>query len=73
ALDWRATPDDLSDRRARLTSGARPDFALKHFDDGGFWITTPTFNGDPASEAHAELTALVADMKAKQDALRAAP
>ena len=73
ALDWRATPDDLSDRRARLSSGARPDFALKHFDDGGFWISTPTFNGDPASEAHAELTALIADMKAKQDALRAAP
>ena len=73
ALNWRATPDDLNDRRTRLMQSVRPDFALKHFDDGGFWISTPTFNGDPSSEAYAELTALVADMKAKQDALRAAP
>lgn len=73
ALDWRAAPDDLSDRRARLMQSARPDFALKHFDDGGFWISTPTFNGDPASEAHAELTSLIADMKTRQDALRDAP
>ena len=64
ALDWRAAPDDLSDRRARLMQSARPDFALKHFDDGGFWISTPTFNGDPSSENYAELTALIADMKA---------
>ena len=73
ALNWRATPDDLNDRRTRLMQSVRPDFALKHFDDGGFWISTPTFNGDPSGEAYAELTALVADMKAKQDALRAAP
>lgn len=73
ALDWRATPDDLSDRRTKLMSSAETDFALKHFDDGGFWISTPSFNGDPSSESHAELTALIADMKAKQDALRMAP
>ncbi|MFC5371786.1 peptidase S41 [Brevundimonas faecalis] len=73
ALDWRATPDDLNERRTRLMQSVKPDFALKHFDDGGFWISTPTFNGDPSSENYAELTALVADMKAKQDALRAAP
>ena len=73
ALDWRPTPADLGERRTRLMQSVRPDFALKHFDDGGFWISTPTFNGDPASEAHAALTALVADMKSKQDALRAAP
>ena len=73
ALNWRATPDDLSERRTRLAQRASTDFGLKHFDDGGFWISTPTFNGDPSGEAYAELTALVADMKAKQDALRLAP
>ncbi len=72
-LNWRATPDDLNERRTKLMQSVRPDFALKHFDDGGFWISTPTFNGDPSGEAYAELTALVADIKAKQDALRAAP
>ena len=73
ALNWRATPEDIYARRAKLAQRAATDFGLKHFDDGGFWISTPSFNGDPSSETHAELTALIADMKAKQDALRAAP
>ncbi|WP_415288557.1 S41 family peptidase [Brevundimonas sp. S1H14] len=73
ALSWRATPDDLGARRAKLAQRAWPDFGLKHFDDGGMWISTPSFNGDPSSETHAELTALIADMKTKQEALRAAP
>lgn len=73
ALNWRATPDDLNARRTRLAQRAWPDFGLKHFDDGGMWISTPSFNGDPSSETHAELTALIADMKAKQEALRLAP
>jgi hypothetical protein len=73
ALNWRATPDDLGARRGKLAQRARPDFGLKHFDDGGFWISTPSFNGDPSGETHAALTALIADMKTKQDALRLAP
>ena len=73
ALNWRTTPEDIYARRAKLAQRAATDFDLKHFDDGGFWISTPSFNGDPASETHAELTALIADMKAKQDALRLAP
>ena len=73
ALNWHATPEDIYARRARLAQRAATDFGLKHFDDGGFWISTPSFNGDPASETHAKLTALIADMKAKQDALRLAP
>ena len=73
ALNWRATPEDIYARRAKLAQRAATDFGLKHFDDGGFWISTPSFNGDPSSETHAELTALIADMKTKQDALRLAP
>jgi len=66
ALNWRATPDDLGARRGKLAQRARPDFGLKHFDDGGFWISTPSFDGDPKSETHAALTALIADMKTKR-------
>lgn len=73
ALNWRATPDDMNARRTRLAQRAWPDFGLRAFDDGGLWISTPSFNGDPASETHAELTALIADMKARQEALRLAP
>ena len=73
ALNWRATPEDIYARRAKLAQRAETDFGLKHFDDGGFWISTPSFNGDPSSDVHAKLTALIADMKTKQDALRLAP
>lgn len=73
ALDWRASPDDMNARRAKLMPSARPDFALKHFDDGGFWISTPSFNSDPDGDIHPRLTALIADMKTKQEALRQAP
>ncbi|MBN9478907.1 MAG: hypothetical protein J0I52_01590 [Bordetella sp.] len=73
ALAWRAAPDDLAERRGRLAQRARPDFGLKHLDDGGFWISTPSFNGDPGGEVHARLTALIAEMNAKQAALRLAP
>ncbi|NBW09477.1 MAG: peptidase S41 [Caulobacteraceae bacterium] len=73
ALTWRATPEDFNARRTRLAQRAHPDFGLRPLDDGGFWISTPSFNGDPASAAHASLTALLADMTARQQALRAAP
>lgn len=73
ALNWRATPEDIYARRAKLAQSASTDFGLKHFDDGGFWISTPSFNGDPSGEIHAKLTALIADMKTKQEALRLAP
>lgn len=73
ALNWRATPDDMNARRTRLAQRAWPGFGLKPLDDGGFWISTPSFDGDPASEVHAELTAMIANMTAKQEALRRAP
>lgn len=73
ALNWRATPEDIYARRAKLAQTASTDFGLKHFDDGGFWISTPSFNGDPSGQIHAQLTALLADMRAKQETLRLAP
>lgn len=73
ALAWRRAPDDLAERRARLAQRARPDFGLRHLDDGGVWISTPSFNGAPGGEAHARLTALIAEMNAKQETLRQAP
>lgn len=72
-LNWRATPDDLNARRTRLIQSASIDVGLKPLDDGGYWISTPSFNGDPSGETYAKLTALIAEMQTKQAALRAAP
>lgn len=74
ALNWRAIEaNDLGARRTRLAQRARPDFGLTALDDGGWWLSTPSFNGDPSSEEHRALTALLAEAKERQAALRAAP
>lgn len=72
-LNWRATPEDIYARRAKLTQTTSTEFGQKHLDDGGIWISTPSFNGDPSSDVHARLTTLIADMKTGQEALRSAP
>lgn len=74
ALTWRGiTAADLSARRAPLTQRARPAFGVKQLDDGGFWLSMPSFDGSPGSDAHTALTAMIAEATAKQSDLRAAP
>lgn len=73
SLNWRATPDDLGARRTRLIQSRALDFGITTLDDGGLWISTPSFNGDPSGETYAKLTALIEEMKVRQASLRAAP
>lgn len=72
-LAWRAAPDDLRARRARLGQRAATDFAMTRLQDGGVWISAPSFNGDPAARPHARLTAIIGQMNEERDSLRAAP
>lgn len=73
-LNWRAIePADLSARRTRLAQRGGATFGLTALDDGGVWMSMPSFNGDPASNAHKALTPLMAEWTAKQAELRAAP
>lgn len=74
ALTWRSIEaGDLGARRGRLAQRARPDFGMTALDDGGFWLSMPSFDGSPGGEAHRALTALLAEATDRQDALRAAP
>ncbi|TPW05338.1 MAG: peptidase s41 [bacterium] len=74
ALNWRAIePADLSARRARLTQRGGAAFGLTTLDDGGVWMSMPSFNGDPSSDAHKALTPMMAEWMANQAELRAAP
>ena len=66
SLNWRATPDDLGARRTRLIQSRALDFGITTLDDGGLWISTPSFNGDPSGETYAKLTALIEEMKVRQ-------
>lgn len=74
ALTWRSiAAPDLSARRTPLARRARPDFGMKVLEDGGYWLSMPSFNGTPGSDAHAAMTVMIADATARQLDLRAAP
>lgn len=74
ALNWRAIePTDLSARRARLAQRGGAGFGLTTLEDGGVWMSMPSFNGDPSDDAHKALTPMMAEWAAKQAELRAAP
>ncbi|MEY4554957.1 MAG: hypothetical protein RL093_76 [Pseudomonadota bacterium] len=74
ALNWRVIePADLSARRTRLAQRGGATFGLTTLEDGGVWMSMPSFNGNPASDAHKALTPMMAEWTAKQADLRAAP
>ena len=73
-LSWRPiAPADLGARRSAMARSSAPDFGLSPLDDGAYWLSMPSFNGDPESEAYAALTSLLAEVRSRRDDLRAAP
>lgn len=73
-LNWRPiAPDDLSARRTALMQGGSGRFGLTALEGGGVWISIPSFNGDPDSDAYKALTPMMAELTARQAELRAAP
>lgn len=74
ALNWRPVEaEDLSARRTKASQRAHPEFGMRALDDGALWLSMPSFDGEPGSEPHKALTALLAEAAAKQAELRAAP
>jgi hypothetical protein len=73
-LNWRGIETvDLAARRNGLAQRGGGRFGMTTLDDGAMWLSMPSFNGDPGSESHTQLTAILAGMTEKQSALRAAP
>ena len=74
SLNWRpVAAAELGERRTRAAQRSAPPTGLTRLDDGGFWISTPNFDGNPQSENRRVLSALILKMAAEQAALRAAP
>lgn len=74
ALTWRLIEAaDIRARRTGLMRRGGGGFGLTALDGGGVWMSMPSFNGDPASEAHKALTPMMAELTARQSELRAAP
>ncbi len=59
--------------RVPLATAPGGEFSVKRIEGDGVWITLPSFNGDPASDAHRALARIVSEMEADRDRLRAAP
>lgn len=71
-LDWRATSySDLFDK-IPMHRGRRP-IAMETLANGTRWISLPSFDGDPGSDAGKALTALLRTLDAEGDAVRSAP
>jgi hypothetical protein len=73
-LTWRPiAADDLSVRRQALSGRAEYRFGLTTLNDGGAWLSMPSFDGTPGSDAHDALTPLMDELKTRQLELRGAP
>lgn len=73
-LNWRPIPSaELSTRRQAVIGRGDYKFGLATLEDGAFWFSAPSFNGNPGSDAHTALTPLMEELKTRQAELRAAP
>ena len=72
-LDWRPAGPDFYSRYDVFPDPKRGAIGMRRLDDGRYWITLPTFNGNPESEDGRSLAALITQIAAQADALRSAP
>jgi hypothetical protein len=74
-LAWRDLPNSVRDEGFAAGRSVRhtPPIGLRPFGEAGQWIGLASFEGDPASPAGRQLTALQAEVTAKAAAIRAAP
>lgn len=72
-LDWRAAETGFYSRYKVFDDPPHQIIGMSRQDDGAYWITLPTFNGNPESDDGRALEALVAQISAQASALRQAP
>ncbi|HDS1221374.1 hypothetical protein B9Y76_11270 [Stenotrophomonas maltophilia] len=73
-LQWQ--PLQAAQRKERLADtrrSFRPANGWHIMPDGGYWITTSSFNADPTEQNFKELTALLEQLAPKAEALQQAP
>jgi len=72
-LEWRPGARDFYSRYDLYPRYERPAVGMRRLDDGSYWITLPTFNGDPESDAGRALGVLVSEIADQAESLRMAP
>lgn len=72
-LDWQPGGSDFYTRYDVFPDPERRAIGMRRLEDGGYWISLPTFNGNPESDDGRALGALLAQIAEQADALRRAP
>lgn len=73
AINWYPVAlEDLTKRLDEVRPPMRLDIYLKPVAGGGYWIAMPDFTGDPGAALYPRLAALMDEIQAKQEELRAA-
>ncbi|KAK0360767.1 hypothetical protein LTR94_026020, partial [Friedmanniomyces endolithicus] len=72
-LDWREGGADFYDRYNLFPAPEQRSVTMRQLEDGTSWISLPTFNGNPESEAGRNLRALVSEISEQTEALQQAP
>lgn len=72
-LEWRAGESDFYSRYNLFPDPVRGAIGMRRLDNGSYWITLPTFNGNPESDDGRALGGLLSQIAGQADALRMAP
>lgn len=72
-LDWREGGANFYRRHNLFPAPERREIGLRQGAGGAYWISLPTFNGNPETDDGRALRALVSEIGQNQDALRLAP
>lgn len=72
-LDWRPGGPDFYSRYSVFPDPERRAIGLRRLNDGSYWISLPTFNGNPESDSGRALGALLTQIGEEAEALRPAP
>lgn len=70
-LDWREGGAGFYERYNVFPAPGRREIVMRRLDDGTYWISLPTFNGNP--DDGRALRALVSEIGQQAEALRVAP
>lgn len=72
-LDWRAGGANFYSRYSLFPASERRTTMVRRLDDGSYWVSLPTFHGNPDSDAGRDLRALVTQIDHQAEDMRVAP
>ena len=74
ALRWRVIPPkEIGPLLRTVRNNPRAPISARRLDDGGYWVSLGSFNGNPESGAYKELEAVLRTLSEQREELRRSP